>query len=199
LNQGCVVVGLNNNIGYGYNLTCATGFGANVLLHDYTGHAADIWTDGSGNATLSLPTATNGMGYVCYAPYGASGGFTPTQLSTTQEYAGAQDLDIKPADNTALIQVCRVWVAAGQPISGALYYDTTSWTSGTDIYLELDNPNGSIQSTKSYYSTTTQGATITGTAGSTGWYTFQIRSYNTPTANPKPAYWLRATYTSSQT
>ena len=193
-----LLVGLNNNIGYGYNLTCATGFGANVHLHDYTGHAADIWTDGSGNATLSLPTATGGNGYVCYAPVGISGGFTPTAVATTQEYAGAQDLDIKPADNTALVQVCRVWVAAGQPISGALYYDTTSWTSSTNIYLELDNPSGSIQSTKTYTSTTTQGATLAGTAASTGWYTFKIKSNSTPTGNAKPAYWLRATYTSSQ-
>ncbi|WP_165864355.1 alpha-amylase family glycosyl hydrolase [Capsulimonas corticalis] len=192
-----LLVGLNNNTGYGYNLTCATGFGANVHLHDYTGHAADVTTDGGGNVTLALPAAVSGNGYVCYAPAGVSGGFTVSGVATTQEYAGAQDLDIKPADNTAQIQVCRVWVASGSPVTGALFYDTASWTSSTDIKLELDNPAGTAVATKTYLSGTAQGATITATAPSNGWYTFKIRSDSTPTANPKPAYWLRATYKST--
>ena len=37
---------------------------------------------------------------------------------------GGQDLDIKPADNTAFVQVCRVFVAAGRPIKGALAAST---------------------------------------------------------------------------
>ena len=192
-----LLVGLNNNTGYGYTLTCATGFGANVHLHDYTGHAADVTTDGSGNVTLNLPVATSGMGYVAYSTLGASGGFTVNTTATTQEYAGAQDLDIKPADNTAQIQVCRVWVASGKSVTGALFYDTTSWTAGTDIRLELDNPAGTAVATKTYLSGTTQGATIAATAPSNGWYTFKIRSDSTPAANAKPAYWLRATYTST--
>jgi alpha-amylase len=193
-----LLVGLNNNTGYDYRLTCATGFGANVHLHDYTGHCPDIYTDGSGNASLDLPVASNGMGYCCYAPAGISNTFTAPLTSTTQEYAGASDLDIKPADNTTLNAVGRINVASGQSISGALYFDTTSWTSGTSIYLELDNPSGSIVGTKTYTSTTTQGATLGVTASSAGWYTWKIRSYNTPTGNPLPAYWLQATYTSPQ-
>lgn len=193
-----LLVGLNNNIGYDYRLTCATGFGANVHLHDYTGHCPDIWTDGSGNASLDLPVATNGMGYCCYAPVGISNTFTAPLTSTTQEYAGASDLDIKPADNTTLVQVGRINVASGQSISGALYFDTTAWTSGTSIYLELDGPSGSIVGTKTYTSTTAQGAALGATASGAGWYTWKIRSYNTPTGNPLPAYWLRSTYTSPQ-
>jgi alpha-amylase len=193
-----LLVGLNNNVGYGYNLTCATGFGANRQLHDYTGHAADVWTDGSGNVTLNLPTATNGMGYVAYAPAGMSGSFTAPQLSTTQEYAGASDLDIKPADNTTLNSVCRVYAASGKSISGALYYDTASWTSNTSIYLEIDSPTGTILATKTYTSSTPQGTALAITPSSTGYYTWKIRSYNTPTANAKPAYWLRSTYTAPQ-
>ncbi|AIE86783.1 alpha-amylase family glycosyl hydrolase [Fimbriimonas ginsengisoli] len=194
-----LLVGLNNNTGFGYNLTCATGFGANRQLHDYTGHAPDVWTDGSGNVSLSLPTATNGMGYVAYAPVGIGGSFTASQLSTTQEYAGATDLDIKPADNTALVQVCRINVAAGKSISGALYFTTTSWTASTNIYLELDNPSGGIVTTKTYTTGTAQGAALTATASTAGWYTFKIRSNNTPAGNLKPTYWLRATYTAPQT
>jgi alpha-amylase len=193
-----LLVGLNNNIGYDYRLTCATSFGSNVQLHDYTGHCPDIWTDGSGNATLDLPVANNGMGYCCYAPAGINNTFTAPLTSTTQEYAGASDLDIKPADNTTLVTVGRINVANGQAISGALYYDTTSWTSSTNIYLELDNPSGGIVATKTYTSSTTQGAALNATASSAGWYTWKIRSYNTPSGNPLPAYWLRSTYTSPQ-
>jgi alpha-amylase len=194
-----LLVGLNNNTGYGYNLTCATGFGANRQLHDYTGHAPDVWTDGSGNVSLSLPAAINGMGYVAYAPTGITGTFTAPQLSTTQEYAGATDLDIKPADNTALVQVCRVYAAANKPITEALYFTTTSWTASTSIYVELDNSSGTVLTSKSYTTSTAQGATMSYTPSTTGWYTFKIRSYNTPAANPKPTYWLRATYTAPQT
>ncbi len=73
--------------------------------------------------------------YVCYSRTGIGGGFEVTSLSVTQEYEGAQDLDIKPADNTATVQVCRLWVDAGKPITGLLRYDTTAWTSNTSIEL----------------------------------------------------------------
>ena len=194
-----LLVALNNNQGYGYNLTCATGFGANVQLHDYTGHAADVWTDGSGNVSLSLPAAINGMGYSCYAPVNAaSGGFTATPIATTQEYAGANDLDIKPADNTGLVKTARVYVQSGKSITGALYWDQTSWTASTNIYLELRNSANALLASKNFYNTTGQGATISATASTSDWYTFNIRSYNTPAGNLKPAYWLRATYTAPQ-
>lgn len=201
-----LLVGLNNNVnpsnisqGYNYVLTCATGFGANKQLHDFTGHAPDVWTDGSGNVTLNLPAASNGQGYVCYAPVNAaSGGFTANAIATTQEYAGASDLDIKPADNTALVQVCRVYVNGGSAITGTLYYDTASWNTNTTIYLELRNAAGTLLASRTYPQNNGQGLTITSTAAASGWYTFNIRSYNTNAANPKPAYWLRATYTGVQ-
>jgi alpha-amylase len=193
-----LLVGLNNNIGYNYVLSCATGFGPNVVLHDYTGHAPDVTTDGGGNVTLNLPPAVNGQGYVCYSVPGYTGGFPVSNLSTTQEYAGAQDLDIRPADNTAYVKVCRVYAVGGQPISGALTFDTTGWTGRTQITLELDDPRGKALARRSYFAKTAQGATIGVKAGVTGYYTFRIRSYNTPTANAKPAYWLRATYTAPE-
>jgi alpha-amylase len=194
-----LLVGLNNNTGYGYNLTCATGFGANVHLHDYTGHCPDIYTDGSGNATLSLPVATNGMGYCCYSVAGISGGFSPASYATKQEYAGASDLDIMPADNTQTVTVCQIYAASGKSITLNLYYDTTSWTGSTYIYVELDNPSGAKVGSMNFYQNTTQGAGFAVTAASTGNYTYKIRSYNTPSGNAKPAYWLDTTYTANKT
>jgi len=59
--------------------------------------------------------------------------------------------------------------------------------------------SGSAITTGTYYSGTSQGKSIGTTAASTGWYTFKIRSYNTPSSNAKPADWLRTTYTAPQT
>ncbi len=196
---GHLLVGLNDNGSSARTVTVATGFGTNAHLHDYTGHEPDVYTNGSGQATITIPADSNGSGYTCYAPAGIGGSFPVSGVSTTQEYAGAQDLDIKPADNTALVQVCRVWVAGGKPLTGALYDDTASWTNSTSIYLEVDSPVGGVLASKTYSSGTAQGATLGVTASSTGWYTFKIRSYNTPAANPRPAFWLRATYTAPQT
>jgi alpha-amylase len=194
-----LLVGLNNNIGFNYNLTnIQTGFGANVQLHDYTGHSADIWTNASGQVNMTLPVATNGMGYCCYAPVGITGSFTAPVATTKQEYAGAQDLDIKPSDTT-LNTTAQVWVQSGKSVTGALYFTTTSWTGSTNIYVEIDNPAGTVLVSKNYFSTTAQGATLTATAGSTGFYTFKVKVISPPAGNPKPTFWLDATYTAPQT
>lgn len=194
-----LLVGLNNNIGYDYVINgVQTGFGANVQLHDYTGHCPDVWTNSSGQVNLDLPVANNGAGYCCYAPAGISGSFTAPWNATTQEYDGAQDLDIKPADNATLNQVCRVWTAQGKSLSGALYFDTTSWTSSTHIYLEIDDVNGTKVTSKNYYKTTAQGTTLSTTPSATGFYTYKIRSYSTPSGNAKPSYQLKITYTAPQ-
>lgn len=192
-----LLVGLNT-ASSAWTITCATGFGANVQLHDYTGHEPDVWTDGSGNATITIPALNGGLGYVCYSRAGIGGSFSAPQNSTTQEYAGASDLDIYPADNTTLEPVSQIWAGSGKTISTSFYYDTTSWTSSTYIYLELDNPSGTKVASQNFYSGTTQGSGFTYSAPSTGFYTFKVRSYNTPSGNAKPSYWLKATYTSSQ-
>jgi len=194
-----LLVGLSDNGNAARTVTVQTNFGANVSLHDYTGHAPDVRTNGSGQATITIPADVNGGGYVCYSWQGYGGGFALNNNSTTQEYAGAQDLDIKPADNTQLVTVCRVWAVAGKPVMGTLYFDATSWTASTSITLELDDPALSKVAGGSDTQTTAQPATISATASRTGWYTFKIRSYNTPAANAKPAYWLRTTYTAPQT
>ena len=196
---GHLLVGLNSDTASAHTITCATGFGSGVQLHDYTGHESDVWTDGSGNVTITIPVNNNGLSYVCYSKTGYGGGFTPPRHSTTQEYAGAQDLDIKPADNTTKVQVCRVYAAGGASISGALYYDTSSWTSSTNIYLELDNSSGSAIASRYYYSGTAQGTATAATAASTGWYTWKITSHSTPSGNARPNYWLRSTYTAPLT
>jgi alpha-amylase len=193
-----LLVGLNNNGSSAQTITVDTGFGANVKLHDYTGHSGDVQTDGNGQVTITIPKNTNGLGYVCYSGAGIGGPFEVVGHDVTQDYEGAQDLDIKPADNTAFVQVCRVFVAAGLPIKGALRFDTTKWTNATTITLELDDPSGARLASHDFAQDTPQGESISATAGPTGFYTFRIRSANTPTENAKPSYKLSVTYRAPQ-
>jgi alpha-amylase len=113
----------------------------------------------------------------------------------TQEYAGAADLDIPPADSAASVTVCRIWCAAGKPIQGSLYFDSTGWTPTTRLVLELFGPSGTRLASGTYTPSATQGTAISATAGAVGWYSFRIRAADTPPANRKPAYWLKTTYT----
>ena len=194
-----LLVGLSDNASSSRTVTVQTNFGNNTHLHDYTGHGPDVWTGWDGKATITIPSDYNGGGYVCYSWLGYGGGFSVSNYAVTQEYAGATDLDIKPADNTAQVQVCRIYAVQGKGITGSLFSDTANWTGSTNIVLELDGPSGAAITTGTYYSGTSQGTSIGTTAASTGWYTFKIRSYNTPSSNAKPAYWLRTTYTAPQT
>jgi alpha-amylase len=193
-----LLVGLNNDAVAERTIRVATGFGPQVALHDYSGHAGDVQTDNNGQVTITIPRNADGLGYVCYSRTGIDGGFEATSLRVTQEYEGAQDLDIKPADNSGPVQVCRVWVDANVEIIGSLGYDTTSWNNNTSIELGLADPSGAQVATKDYFLTTVQDASLTVTAQVTGWYTFTIRSFNTPASNQKPAYTLKVTYTAAQ-
>ena len=112
-----------------------TGFGPNVQLHDYTGHSGDVFTDNNGRVNITIPRNS----FVAYSRTGIDGGFNVPQFSVTQEFAGAPDLDIKPADNTDFVRVGRIFADAGNEIRADLFYDATQWTSATKIELDLDD------------------------------------------------------------
>ena len=108
-----LLVGLNNEMANGWKTaTVQTSFGANVHLHDYSGHSGDVWTDGNGNATIGIPENDNGLGYVCYSRVGLDKPNHVRRLATTQVFEGAPDLDIEPATPNDETRVGRVWCAA---------------------------------------------------------------------------------------
>jgi alpha-amylase len=193
-----LLVGLNNNGGMPHTITVDTGFGQNVLLHDYTGHNSDIRTDNRGRATITIPRNDGGLGYVCYSRAGIGGDFASQGHSVTQDYEGAQDLDIQPADSAQFVQVCRVWVAQGKLIRASLHYDISSWTDATRMILELNDPTGTQIESRTYTLATEQGIAGETLAEATGWYTFRIQSVTPPPANPKPGYKLTVTYQAPQ-
>ena len=134
-------------------------------MHDYTGHSGDVATDGAGRATITIPKNTDGLGYVCYSRAGIGGGFNPPDHAVTQEFEGAADLDIPPADDTKFVTVGRVWAAAGKPIKGSLRFDVTDWTGMTSITLELDSPTGAVLASKDFVQTTSAGRCARGDRG----------------------------------
>jgi alpha-amylase len=91
-----LLVALNKDDWQERVITVDTGFGANVQLHDYTGHAPDVWTDGNGRATITVPRNRNGLGYACFSRNGLGEGFAVVEHAVTQDFEGAPDLDIAP-------------------------------------------------------------------------------------------------------
>jgi alpha-amylase len=93
-------------------MTCATSFGANVQLHDYTGHHPDVWTDGQGNANFTIPSNAYGSGqsYLCFSRAFSDRPIARNARRTTQTFFGAPDLDIGPALPGALRPVARIFV-----------------------------------------------------------------------------------------
>lgn len=190
-----LLVGLNNDESNPQTITVDTGFGASVRLHDYTGHGADIRTDGNGRATIDIPKNVNGLGYVCYSRPGIDEAFTLERQSVTQAFEGAQDLDIKPADDRQFVDAARVWCEQATPLRGTLrQFDSKDWTETTAIALQMIDPNGEMLTSGRFDRSTPQGAAILATTKITGFHLFQIRSFETPETNQKPAYTLEVTY-----
>jgi alpha-amylase len=188
-----LLVGLNIREDAPRTITVATGFGPNTLLHDYTGHGCDVQTDDRGRVMITIPRNGGGRGYVCYSRAGIGADFAIQGHSVTQDYEGAPDLDIKPADSAQFVKVCRVWATEGKPIRASLCYDTSSWADATSLVLELTNPIGTAIGRRTY-TLQEQGEVLDATAATTGWYTFRIRASDPPAANPKPSYKLTVTY-----
>lgn len=196
-----LLVGLTDNPSYDQTITVATAFGSNVSLHDYTGHGPDVTTDGSGSVTITIPKNAGGAGYVCYARAGITGpAHDPApSAETTQEYAGATDLDIRPAEVGVANRVATIWAQAGKPIRLELWYHTdSSWTATTRLDVTLQDSFGVQDAISSFTSAGPQGGGFTYTPSSTGFYTFNIQAYDTTATDPKPVYWLKAHYTASR-
>jgi galactose oxidase len=186
-----LLVALNNNGGDAPTITVATGFGPHKHLHDYSGHAPDVMTDAGGNVTINIPKNSNGFGYVCYSVAGQNATFNIDTKSVTQDFEGAEDLDILPAINGKSIEPATIWPAANTAIRARLTADTTGWTNDTSIKMELIAPDGTTLATS--------GTTLDATAKTKGLHTFRLTLTNAPAAQPKSAYTLSVTYTAPTT
>jgi alpha-amylase len=176
--NGKLLVALNNDqySGWVYR-TVATGFGANVQLHDYTGHAVnDVWTDAEGNVTIPIPPNDNGQSYGAWGRAGMQYTIEQPAKQTTQTFYGAADLDLGPAKN-GLTTVGRVWCAAGSTIQTTI----------------AQPPNGSISVN---VVDDTDMEVLLSNLPKDGWYTLELLGSGLPT-NGVP-FALTVTYTAPE-
>ena len=193
-----LLVGLNNDPNRARRITVASGFGSQVMLHDYTGHAADVQTDAAGNVTLDIPQNTDGQGYVCYSRQFQNGGFDITADSVTQDFEGAADLDIPPALNGKAVLAARIWCASGSPLRAHLTADIQGFTDASAILLELIAPDASVLARQSF-TKRNSGSALSVTTRGAGFHACRLTASNTPPGNPNPAYTLSVTYTAPPT
>lgn len=193
------IIGVNDNWSAWQSATIQTDFGPNRQLHDYSGaNSNDIWTDGSGRATIWVPPANN-AGRNCYTvwgPAGISGGFNPPTWATIQEWEMSNDLGDShtnslrqggsiPANSTSWRTAGKIFPASGSTITVNIYPANATPTLETQIL----NSSGTVVRTV----TGTGNQTMTYTASSTQWHS--VRIHNTSTSNPGQTAWIKVTYT----
>ena len=112
-----LLVGLNDNQSTTRTEWVQTGFGANVALHDYSGHMGDTQTNEHGYVQISVP----GSSFVALAPPGISGNFTQhPSYYVTQQFTGADDLDIPAARAEKFSPIETISLTAGNPVEYTL-------------------------------------------------------------------------------
>jgi alpha-amylase len=163
-------------------ITVQTNFGANVLLHDYTGHAPDVWTDYQGRVTITVPCNAygNGKGFVAYSRPGYTQAFGLQKKTTTQEFFGADDLDIGAAIGGATVKAGRIWCDANTKIE---FKPGPSFTGLTFGILNQDGLPVSLS------------AEYVAEATRRGFYTLAVLADATITRQP---YDFAVTYTGTQ-
>lgn len=124
-------------------ITCATSFGANTQLHDYTGRHPDIRTDGAGAATFTIPSNafSGGQSYLCFSHAGIDSPNQVTGRATTQTIFGAPDLDVMPALNTRAT-AAHITAARNTEIQVAIRPDRTGWRAGSQLQLAVTDATG---------------------------------------------------------
>jgi alpha-amylase len=167
-------------------ITCDTGFGPGVALHDYAGHHPDIHTDGNGRATFRVPSNAyqNGQSYLCFSRANFQQPVPRNPRATTQVFFGASDLDIAPATPGVQVPAGRIWCKAGTAISAGLSVHPSGGMRAIDVSFSIASPSGKqlIHGTINAH----------GTAKESGWHAVSIEADKQ--AAGSAAYELTVTY-----
>jgi alpha-amylase len=194
LGEPGLLVALNNDLNNGRTVTVQTAFGPNRQLHDYTGHSGDVTTDGSGQATITIPNKTDNTGqvtgYVCYAPAGESSDLPVAGLTTTQQFEAAADLDIVPATTDKPTLAGRVWAVAKEKIT----VECAPLPDGASLRVAVRREDDEQ----------TKAAVFPGPAHSvsvqkTGWHRVEVVAESLPEGATNLPYTLTVTYQAPQT
>jgi alpha-amylase len=192
-----LLIGLNNDAINGHAVTVQSNFGANVQLHDYTGHHYDIWTDADGRATFTIPSDYFGGGqsYLCFSRPGYSQAFVPKPMPVQQSFYGAWDLDLPPARN-GTHTVGKVWVGSGEKIAARLVIEKSGWTAGSSLQVRVTSPRGENRGDMTIGIDDTASAVAEGFATETGWHDITLVGGGLPANGSN--FELAVTYTADQ-
>jgi len=132
---GCVCA-FNNDQWNACTRTVQTVFGPNQEVHEYTGNGSyrNIWTDGQGRLTFTVPRNDNGMSYLVFGKPIGNVAFGWHSRSTTQTFFGAVDLDIPPLRDGEC-DVGWIWCAAGTRLSAMLTLERAGWNALSTVWL----------------------------------------------------------------
>ena len=189
-----LLVGLNNDQWNSSDAHGANNFGPSVQLHEYTGKHGDMWTDGRGRATFTVPRNDNGQSYLCFSRVGYAQAFALQERTTTQTYFGAIDLDLSPAVNTARVRAARVWCRRGSEVQAELNADTKGWENGMQIDVDLSDTKGKVLASQPLTAKTA--ARLRTNADQSGWLALHVAGRGLAAAGA--AYELKVTYTGTQ-
>ena len=202
LGQAGLLVGLNNDPNAARTVEVATSFGASRTLRDYAGNGPDIKTSAAGTAVITIPCNKQGRGYVCYSPAGNGASFAITPRPVTQDFEGAADLDLPPADPARTVQVGRIWCAAGTPVQTVLALPELveladlppppAPPDAAEITTEIIGPGGAVLATAT--ATAKAQTPLTAIVKDSGFHALRITLANVDAAL-RPGYRLTATYT----
>lgn len=197
--SGHALIGVTDSYSTAQSFQVQTDFGANVVLHDYSGaNPSDASTDTSGRFTMNVPPCDGSnlrRGYSIWAPAGISGGFAPAIRNVTQEWEMADDLGDShpsslrqggalPSNSTAQRTAGKIFPAAGSTVTITGYASVTTVPWKISVYdpssLELTNVtgNGNLQ--------------VTFNPSVADYHTIRIQ--NTDATNPSQTVWIKTAY-----
>jgi alpha-amylase len=127
------------------SIACATSFGPNVHLHDYTGRHPDIRTNAEGLASFTIPANSHqsGQSYLCFSRAGQGGPIAPRARSTSQTFFAADELDIPSLHNNS-ITIGRIYPEKGTPMSLSVKPTGPGWVSGATIEIDIVQSDGHV-------------------------------------------------------
>jgi alpha-amylase len=190
-----LLVALNNDQSNSYQRTVQTNFGPNNQLHEYTGKHPDIWTNGQGEATFTVPRNINGHSYLCFSRTGYAQPFSLGRMTTTQTFFGAVDLDNGPAMNGSVARPSRIWCQQGTAIEVELKPDTAGFSAASKIVLEIADDKGVVLKT-AQYTASSNDARVSVDANKSGWFALRLTGDALPPTGA--AYELAVNYTGTQ-
>ena len=148
--SGGLLIGLNFDTLSAHTVTVQTTFGVHQWLHDYSGHAPDLFTDDLGCATITIPSnaSSKGQSYVAYAHHGVDKPVAAISRPITHTFIGDRTRDVMPARNGEYALPQRIHVASKSEITLALRIDKTGWNASTTVFATIAGPDLQVIATQ---------------------------------------------------